>query len=237
MFGGDFLKYTYDRDHGTKIDEDLASHILDYSHGHWESKYGTNHADQDVKNGKLCLPGLTSRSTSQCPAAKEKKASTRCLSEDSASPIMSMPLSVKAVVVEVEDDTDAVNLQAQPSALQCAVKKATTRAEVAAFYHILPLVACRPSANISPVYGRLSTSDPFSLHERPCENDIKKARKLLSYERKAGRTPSGIKIEGKGEFSETSLSVLNNFCRIAETYHKVSSETPQCTLLLIYLTG
>ena len=99
MFGGDFLKYTYDRDRGTKIDQDLASNILDYNHGHWESKYGTNHVDQGVKNEKLGLPRLTSSSTSQCPAAKEKKASKRFLSGDSASPITSTALSAKVVVV------------------------------------------------------------------------------------------------------------------------------------------
>ena len=67
-------------------------------------------------------------------------------------------------------------------------------------------------------------SDPFMLSERPCGSDIDEAQKLLSDEQNAGRNPSRIEIEGRGRFSETSLSVLKQFCRITETYHKVSSE-------------
>ena len=80
------------------------------------------------------------------------------------------------------------------------------------------------SAKLTPVFDRLCASDPFTLSERPCESDIDKAQELLRGEQNTGKNPTGIEIEGKGEFSATSLSVLKQFCRIAETYHKVSSE-------------
>ena len=130
--------------------------------------------------------------------------------------------SLKKVVVE--DNSDAVKINTESTFLQEAFNKATSRAEVAAFYHFLPTVVSRPSANLKPVYGRLCTCNPFALSERPCEGDIIKAQKLLREEQNAGRNPSGIDIEGAGEFSETSFSILQQFCRITETYYKANSE-------------
>ena len=219
MFGGDFLKYKYDKDHGTKVDEELAASILEYSHKHWEDRYETKDADTDVDPAKLCLPRSTVNSTNQCYAPKQWTASKRCLSQVSVS-LMKCP-SPKTVVVE--DDNDAAEIQTESSILQEAMKKATTRAEVAALYHLIPPVSCK-SSKLNPVYDRICTSDPFCISERPCESDIQKARKLLRDERKAGKNPSGIEIEVKGEFSENSLSVLQQFCTITATYHKVSSE-------------
>ena len=59
---------------------------------------------------------------------------------------------------------------------------------------------------------------------RPCQSDIEEAQQLLSDERAAGKNPTGIEIQGHGQFSENALSVLKRFCTIAETSHKVSAE-------------
>ena len=134
----------------------------------------------------------------------KQKASKRPLFGDSTTPVIRP--SPKTFVVE--DDGGGTKIKAGPSSLQRAFNYATSRAEVAALYYLLPQVACRSSAKLNPVYDRLCVSDPFMLSERPCESDIDEARKLLSDEQNAGRNPSGIEIEGRGEFSETSLSVL-----------------------------
>lgn len=213
MFGGDFLKFKYDKAHGTKIDESVAANILEYSHNHWEKMYSSHNAEgSDDQAENLCHPRCNSAEA--IPNNRQRTMSKRSLLRDSTSP--------KTFVLE--DDKDATEIKAQSSFLQKAFNKTTSRAEVAALYHLLPQVACRSCAKLTPVYGRLCASGPFTLSERPCENDIDKAQKLLRGEQNTGKIPTGIEIEGKGEFSETSLSILKQFCRIAETYHKVSSE-------------
>ena len=57
-------------------------------------------------------------------------------------------------------------------------------------------------------------SDPF-MH--PCKNIVKEAQKLLDDEKDNGNNPSGINIEGIGQFSEAGLSVLKQFCTIGST--------------------
>lgn len=219
MFGGDFLKFKYDKDHGTKIDESVAANILEYSHNHWEKMYGSHNAEENDDQAKtLCHPRCNLAET--IPTKRQRKTSKRSLLPDSTSPITSS--SPKTVVLD--DDKDATEINAESSFLQKAFNKTTSRAEVAALYHLLPPVAYRSSAKLTPVYDRVCASDPFKLSERPCESDIDKAQKLLRGEQNTGKNPTGIHIEGKGEFSETCLSVLKQFCRIAATYHKVSSE-------------
>lgn len=82
----------------------------------------------------------------------------------------------------------------------------------------------RSSSALKAVYGVPSISDPFSSTVRPCESDIESAQKLLIDEQKAGTNPTGIEIEGLGQFSESALAVLKRFCVIAQMYHKVTSE-------------
>ena len=41
----------------------------------------------------------------------------------------------------------------------------------------------------------------LSRAERPCEGDIQRAHQILYNERKAGKNPCGIKIEGIRQFS------------------------------------
>ena len=113
----------------------------------------------------------------------------------------------------------------QQTSLQVAIAKATTRAEVAALYTLIPKIASRSlSAQLKPVYGNPPISDPFSIAERPCESDIQKANKIIHDERKAGRNPSGVEIQGIGQFAENALPILQRFCAIADTYHRVSAE-------------
>ena len=57
MFGGDFLKFKYDKDHGTKIDGSVAANILEYSHNHWEKMYCSHKAEGNDDEAKsLCHP-------------------------------------------------------------------------------------------------------------------------------------------------------------------------------------
>ena len=102
-----------------------------------------------------------------------------------------------------------------------AMAKAKTRAEVAALFSLLPPVStiCSSTTAISPFFGSFS-----DLNERPCETLVKKAQELFDSEKKDGRNPSGVKITGIGQFSEQGLITLKQFCTIAETKDKVSSE-------------
>ena len=113
------------------------------------------------------------------------------------------------------------------SVLGDSMAKATTRAEVAVLHSLIPPVSARPLAacDLNPVYDTfLTLDDPFALNERPCESVVERAEDLLSDERKEGKNPSGIDIKGMGRFSEDSLAVLRQFCTIADTNRKVSSE-------------
>lgn len=201
MFGGDPLKFKYNKDHGTKIDKSVAANILEYSQNHWETMYGSNNAEGNDDQAKNRHPRRNSAET--IPTNKQRTTSKHSLLQHSTS-LITNP-SPKTVVLE--DHKDANEIKAESSFLQKAFNKATSRAEVAALYHLLPPVACRSSAKLNPVYDKLCAYDPFTLSERPCESDIDRAQKLLREEQNTGRNPSGVEIEGKGEFSETSLSV------------------------------
>lgn len=102
--------------------------------------------------------------------------------------------------------------------------KATTRAEVAALYSLIPPITSMSPCTLKPVYGKVAFLDPFSLAERPCESDIKRAQKILNDERREGKNPTGIEIQGNGQFSENALSILQRFCAITDTYRRVSTE-------------
>ena len=115
----------------------------------------------------------------------------------------------------------------EDSHLHNAMAKAKTRAEVAALFSLLPTVStkCSSTTALSPLFGsRSHFHDPCDLKERPCESLVTKAQALFESEKKAGRNPSGVKITGIGQFSEEGLTILKQFCVIADTKHKVSSE-------------
>ena len=110
------------------------------------------------------------------------------------------------------------------AALRVSMGKASTRAEVAALFNLIPPISSKPSSGLHPVYDATTNSDPFTLNMRPCENVVKEAEKLLDDETNKGNRPSGINIVGIGQFSERGLSVLKQFCTIANTRRKVCSE-------------
>ena len=78
MFGGDFLPYYYDKDHGTKVDDKATSKLLEYCHEYWESQYNGSNAKHEGK-GHFCSPGGNfssgiKRSATQQPGAAEQAA-------------------------------------------------------------------------------------------------------------------------------------------------------------------
>ena len=150
---------------------------------------------------------------------------TKCSSNSHSTSINCHPCPkiADSATVIIEDECNSTT--SQQTSLQVAIAKATTRAEVAALYSLIPKVASRSSsAQLKPVYGNLPILDPFSIAECPCESDIQKANKIIHDERKAGKNPSGIEIQGIRQFAENALPILQRFCAIADTYRQVSAE-------------
>ena len=116
--------------------------------------------------------------------------------------------------------------ESNQSVLRVSMEESTTRAEHAALFNLIPPISSKPSPGICPVYEATSStnSDPFTLNMRPCESIVKEAQKLLDDEKDKGNNPSGINIDGIGQFSEAGLSVLKQFCTISSTRSKVCSE-------------
>jgi len=79
---------------------------------------------------------------------------------------------------------------------------------------------------LSPFFGSPSNLHvPCDLNECPCESLVKKAQENeIKDEKKDGRNSSGVKFTGIGQFSKEGLSILKQFCTIANTKHTVSSE-------------
>lgn len=98
------------------------------------------------------------------------------------------------------------------SVLCVSMEEATTRAELATLFNLIQPISSKPSSGIRPVYEATYTSstnsDPLTLNMRPCENIVKEAQKLLDDEKDTGNSPSGINIEGIGQFFKAGLSVL-----------------------------
>ena len=223
MFGTDFLTYSYDKDHGTEVDEKVTSSILEYCHDSWEKHYSQDSADpQDDSKQDLCHPRVNIVSADdprqmlqkQQPPPKRKKCDfTARLNDqtdllitaqgDSATAAQPMPAPIESIQQAVSEDNYGFVSINDPSALQSAVifeddqddsatsqetilqvamAKATTRAEVAALFSLIPPVALRSPCLLQPVYGNPSLSDPYSLAERPCNSDIENASKILNNE-------------------------------------------------------
>ena len=60
--------------------------------------------------------------------------------------------------------------------------------------------------------------------QRPCEAVVKAAEKLLTDDSKKGNHPSGITIQGLGQFSERGLAILRKFSVISDTKHRIAAE-------------
>lgn len=53
MFGGDFLKFKYDKDYGIKIDESVVVNIFEYSYNYWEKMYGSYNVEENDDQVKI----------------------------------------------------------------------------------------------------------------------------------------------------------------------------------------
>ena len=260
MFGSDFLKYSYSKDHGTSVDDDVSSSLREYNHDYWELQYCKHvlnceeselsipddaidnfcHPGENLNTGlQLYAPAkLASHPIFQQTQCKDLSDSSANLNNDvqNDSPkniVLSHPTSSKqsqpTAKIEKHDDfvsaKSHINTQSsnncstceKESDLRVAMAKAKTRAEEAALFSLVPPVSRRPSTGLHPVYDAISTSDPFTLSERPCESVVQKAQKVLDDERKNGRHPWGVNIIGMGQFSEADLSNLKKFCSLAST--------------------
>lgn len=233
MFGDDFLLYSYCKEHGTSVDEKVASSLLEYSHEHWELQYAKvlssdvdweGDSPHDESNS-YCSPGVkveTEHVHVKKDTLEDSVSSEDALCEGSSGSLSDDLLVIGPISPDVNEKKED-----SKSILHDAMAKAKTRAEVAALFSLLPPVStkCSSTTALSPFFGSPSDlHDPCDLNERPCESLVKKAQELLDSEKKDGRNPSGIKITGIGQFSEQGLIILKQFCTIADTKHKVSSE-------------
>lgn len=216
LLGEDFLRYVYDKDKGTSVDEHILSTLVDYNHDQWESEYlnQPTTAMQDMPS-KGHGPKHPTQDTSQKPPKKI------CLGNET---------SQKKVIILDEDDTEEANCSNNGSEhqLSSAISTASTRAELAALATLIPPVSSF-TGSLSPMLGQGAGSDllftnPFCVVQRPCQAVIERAEALLTDERKKGNSPFGVVIPGLGQFSKQGLRILKKFCAISETKHKVSSE-------------
>ena len=59
MFGSGFLLYTYDKDHGTRISDEVSLSVLEYDHEHWEVQYAKSlTSDEERENEGTTFAGL-----------------------------------------------------------------------------------------------------------------------------------------------------------------------------------
>ena len=242
MFGNDFLTYIYDKEHGTKVDDKVVACILEYSHDHWESLYNGSSKSQ-VEVVHFCSPKLNPVDTpeqvqtlhdltNKCPALTEGNFPSGLDLGSRDLSVRAQPRKVKnsscgsanelIKTVSIEDEENLETLQ--QSTLQTAMSKAKTRAEIADLHKNIPSVAPSLPSGVKVVYGKFSRSNPYCLTQRPCESDIEKAEKMLLAARRAGKNPIGFEFQGIGLFFENDLSILKRFCKISDTFYKVSSE-------------
>lgn len=248
MFGSDFLSYSYNKDHGTHVTNDVMTKLREYDHDYWECEYAKQVLDSEKNelplpegtNDNFCIPGayLNTDFQPDAPTKLSKQPPavnlSTCLHKDSNTDISQpTPMDVSFEIkqsnqtptnVKKEDSVKDKRSFDSGSDLRVAIAEAKTRAEEAALFTLLPPVSRSSTSVLQPVYGEMSASDPFTLKERPCESVIEKAQTLLVDQRRNGMHPSGVRICGTGQFSEDGLSILKKFCSLASTKWKVSSE-------------
>ena len=158
MFGGDFLCYTYSKDHGTSINEEVSSSILEYNHQHWEVEYaksltndeeGEAHSTLQDETKNFCKP--EAKVEIEAPTTKAAKPASKharsCkVSDDSLS-------DESSVIGPVSTDVD--DMKEHHSGLRISMANATTRAEVAALFSLLPPLStlCTSTTALHPVFG------------------------------------------------------------------------------------
>jgi len=218
LFGEDFLRYVYDKDKGTSVDEHIVSTLVEYSHDQWESVYLNQQtaAQQDTS--------ATGHGPKHLAFADTSPKGPKKMFLGSENP------QEKVIILDEEDDTEKANSPSNGSdqQLSCAISTASTRAELAALANLIPPVSSG-GGSLSLMPGNVVDSgslftNPFCMVQRPCRAVIERAETLLNDERKEGNNPCGVVIPGLGQFSEQGLRTLKNFCVISDTKHKVSAE-------------
>lgn len=168
LLGEDFLRYVYDKDKGTSVDEHILSTLVDYNHDQWESEYlnQPTTAMQDMPS-KGHGPKHPTQDTSQKPAKKI------CLGNET---------SQKKVIILDEDDTEEANCSNNGSEYQrsSAISIASTRAELAALATLIPSVSSF-AGSLSPMLGQGAGSDLlftnpsvwFNVHAKQSLKELK----------------------------------------------------------------
>lgn len=115
LLGEDFLRYVYDKDKGTSVDEHTLSTLVDHNHYLWESEYlnQPTTAMQDMPS-KGHGPKHPTQDTSQKPPKKS------CLGNET--------FQKKAIILD-EDDTEEANCSNNGSEhqLSSTISTASTR--------------------------------------------------------------------------------------------------------------
>lgn len=173
MFGGDFLSYTYSKDHGTSITEEVSSTILEYNHQHWEVEYAKSLTNDEEREAHSTLQGKTKNVCNPKAKVEIEEPTTKA----------AKPASKHARLCKVSDGSlsdessvigpvspDVADIKEQYSGLRISTANAMTRAEVAALYSLLPPLStlCTSTTALHPVFG-LFLDDP------PCESIVDRA--------------------------------------------------------------
>ena len=245
ILGGDFLPYVYDKDKGTSVDLHAMNALVEYDHDEWEKSYlerkGSFLKDtSSEKQTKLkCqqslaptqLPFIGAQTTQAIKLDIDNSSHdvlAKCLDPTPASK------EVLNIISDDEDEAEETTGHSDGSAqqpsfqLSSALFKAATRAELAALDSVIPPIL--PSTgSIPPFHVQVSDSnlvftDPFSLVHRPCETVVGAAEEIMNEQKRKGNHPSGIVVQGLGQFSEQGLRILRQFCEISKTRGKIAAE-------------
>ena len=227
MFGSDFLLYTYDKDHGTRISDEVSLSVLEYDHEHWEVQYVkslTSEEERENEGNTFCSPVASDHieafldSQAAKPASKPPKLSKILDKLSVTGPSVSPDIVSKEeechsshddffsdeslVIGQMSPDTTDVKEESH-STLHDAMAKATTRAEIAALHSLLPPISTlsTSAANLHPVSIGSPLDNPFDLDVRPCESIIDRARTLFGNEKRKGSNLSGVRITGAKLFA------------------------------------
>ena len=239
IFGDDFMVYMYDKDKGTSVDKTIESNLLEYHHDQWESEYLQQQTIFSQKENNLNTPmqnhvpkQLDFINEQTTPAAGSAKANST--NDAPNSMCVKAGSSKQPVVIHEEDGAGHTSSPSNDrgqllcTQLASALSTASARAELAAVNTVVPPVSAITSFP-APLQAQIAYNDPtfvdpFTLLQRPCDTVVTTAEKLLSNERGKGKFPSGVVIQGFGQFSEQGLRTLRTFCTITETNYKVAAE-------------
>ena len=132
MLGDDFLMYRYCKEHGTSVDEKVASSILEYSHEHWELQYAkvlSNDVDwegdcPEDENNSFCSPGVnveTEHAHIKKDALEDSASSEDAVCEGSSGSFSDDSLVIGLIspdVTEKKEDSDSILHHAMAKAKQ-----------------------------------------------------------------------------------------------------------------------